>query len=456
LSASALSPRPAKRLRQTVLPFAPNSQPQRDACTAAERILLFGGARGGGKSTWACGRAIDQLVRYPGNRIVFVRKTLKALRNSTFTTFLRLCPKEIIASINRQDLVVRFKNGSEALFIQADVSKDPLLEELKSVECSVIVLEEMTQLQEAAFHAAMLCKDRWVTPAGVRPPAGLWATCNPEIGWVKDMWYDRHVAGTLPDGWRFVQCLPSDNPALSGDYISDMAHLPPDLQARYLRGEWTAPADPARLIAYELVRAGIDGESVVGSRQILGVDVAFEGRDEAIIQPVDFDRLGRWEAAMPEAHKGLDSMQLAEQVHRVWLAGGGSAVVIVDSTGEGSGLSPILERKGIRCIRYKGGHSPLGYLYPKLEFRNMRDETWWHVRQELAAGRGTLPDDRKLEQDLISPRYRIGGERRVEVERKEEMKQRLGRSPDRGDALGMALMADRMGQAGGPRRRVIG
>ena len=38
------------------------------------KYLLFGGAMGGGKSWWLCAEAIKQVMKYPSNRIVIVRK----------------------------------------------------------------------------------------------------------------------------------------------------------------------------------------------------------------------------------------------------------------------------------------------------------------------------------------------------------------------------------------------
>ena len=48
-----------------------------------------------------------------------------------------------------------------------------------------------------------------------------------------------------------------------------------------------------------------------------------------------------------------------------------------------------------------------------------------------------LPDDRELLADLTAPKYTVTP-RGIQIEPKEKLVKRLGRSPDRGDAIVMA------------------
>ena len=64
-----------------------------------------------------------------------------------------------------------------------------------------------------------------------------------------------------------------------------------------------------------------------------------------------------------------------------------------------------------------------------------------------------LPPDAALKADLAAPRWKLVAAG-VLVEGKEEMKKRLGRSPDRGDAVCMALVGTvRVGRAGDRARK---
>jgi phage terminase large subunit len=58
--------------------------------------------------------------------------------------------------------------------------------------------------------------------------------------------------------------------------------------------------------------------------------------------------------------------------------------------------------------------------------------------------RGTLdlPPDEKLTDELCSIRWSIALDGKIELESKDQLRARLGRSPDRADALSMAFADD--------------
>lgn len=69
-------------------------------------------------------------------------------------------------------------------------------------------------------------------------------------------------------------------------------------------------------------------------------------------------------------------------------------------------------------------------------FRNLRAQMWWHLAMDLQAGRVALPPDEELHADLKAPTWKtkLG---KIVLEEKDEIKKRLGRSPDKGDAVVM-------------------
>jgi phage terminase large subunit len=443
-----------------VLPYTPSpTQRSFHALLPLASVRLYGGAMGGGKTYAVCGEGISLLCRWPGNRIAYIRKTRTAIERTTWRTFLRLLPFVLIRTINAQKLTVTLVNGSEAIFLGADTSKDPLLEDLKSFEASMIYLEEASQLAEDVFFTAIQRKDRWITPDGSRPPGGVALTTNPEIGWVKTTIYDPWSRGELPDGMAFVPALPSDNPELGEQYLADMRRfLPPDQIARYLEGKWEAPDDPSALIAYAHLRAAMDADEPGPTvDEWIGVDVAYEGDDDSEIWRVRWDGSGAWSAEHLQSLSKADEITVAEAVQRHWLASGTRGGVIVDANGIGSGVATILSRSGIRrLIRFKdgskAGHDPQG-----IAFRNLGDQAHWHLRCELAAGRGRLPEDARLIEELAGRRYRVDpGGRQVEVERKLEYKKRLHRSPDRADAVRMGVFAPRIAKSTGVGVMIVG
>ena len=78
-------------------------------------------------------------------------------------------------------------------------------------------------------------------------------------------------------------------------------------------------------------------------------------------------------------------------------------------------------------------------------FANVRACMWWNMRDMLDPDAGfdiCLPDDPMLIGDLVSPRRLIRSDGKILIEAKEEIKKRLGRSTDDGDACCLAFYLD--------------
>src|SRR4029077_7309020 len=76
----------------------------------------------------------------------------------------------------------------------------------------------------------------------------------------------------------------------------------------------------------------------------------------------------------------------------------------------------------------------------KYRFSNLRAEMLWRLREALDPGSGenvALPPDERLTAELTSARWKPKGDT-IQVEDKDEIRHRLGGSPDRADAVMMA------------------
>jgi hypothetical protein len=76
----------------------------------------------------------------------------------------------------------------------------------------------------------------------------------------------------------------------------------------------------------------------------------------------------------------------------------------------------------------------------RLRFRNVRAASYWKLREALDPDHGdnlALPPDPELLADLCAPRFNVTTAG-IQLESKDEVKNRIGRSPDKGDALVIA------------------
>lgn len=112
----------------------------------------------------------------------------------------------------------------------------------------------------------------------------------------------------------------------------------------------------------------------------------------------------------------------------------GEGDVVVDTVGVGGGVHDRLEEKKYEVSEFKGSRSPRD----KSRFANCRAESFWELRQRLEAGEIALPPDEELFRELLALRWRPDAKGRIQLESKEDLKGRLGRSPDRADAVSMS------------------
>ncbi len=130
------------------------------------------------------------------------------------------------------------------------------------------------------------------------------------------------------------------------------------------------------------------------------------------------------------------------------LAGSGGAA-IVDVIGIGAGVVDRLremkrdDRATYRVVPFNAAeHTEWRDASGELAFANTRSAAWWNLRELLDPAQGkevALPPDDLLTGDLTAPHWRMTSGGKVQVESKDEIRKRLGRSTDDGDAVVMAL-----------------
>jgi hypothetical protein len=122
---------------------------------------------------------------------------------------------------------------------------------------------------------------------------------------------------------------------------------------------------------------------------------------------------------------------------------------IVDVIGVGAGVFDRLREMNARPMAYTGsGKTPARDRTGKLGFANVRSAAYWNLRELLDPAFDpvlALPPDDLMISDLTTPTWAVttGVPPKIQVETKDKVVDRLGRSPDRGDAIAMAMWADR-------------
>lgn len=184
----------------------------------------------------------------------------------------------------------------------------------------------------------------------------------------------------------------------------------------------------------------------------LGVDVARGGEDKSVIArryAWAVDDLLYYERGSATQS---DTMILANRSHaalRRFMFGRvreEQGIAVVDVIGLGAGVVDRMRELGDDVIALNASKKT-GKLDHTGEFgfTNVRSWMWWNLRELLDPERGqplALPDDPVLIGDLLAPTWRVMAGGKIQVESKEDIVKRLGRSPDAGTAVVMAFADD--------------
>lgn len=175
-------------------------------------------------------------------------------------------------------------------------------------------------------------------------------------------------------------------------------------------------------------------------RRLYGVDVARYGTDQTAIatrQGHIVIKIEKWPKLDTTQTTGL--VQARVRSHP-------QSMPVVDVNGVGAGVVDQLRRAGIQVAAFNASKATKRRdSTGEWKFPNLRSASWYNLRELLDPAMDAelaLPEDDDLTADLVTPKYepRAGGI--LVVESKDQIKERLGRSPDSGDAVAMVCWAD--------------
>ena len=107
---------------------------------------------------------------------------------------------------------------------------------------------------------------------------------------------------------------------------------------------------------------------------------------------------------------------------------------VIDEIGLGGGMLDRLKEQGHTARAFNASRVS---QYPD-RFHNLRAEAFWGLRILLDQGKIALPKDDALWEELCGLMWKVNSTGKVQIEAKDEFRARLGRSPDRADAVAMA------------------
>lgn len=253
-----------------------------------------------------------------------------------------------------------------------------------------------------------------------------------------------------PKSRTFIRSSVDDNLYLSmTGYKATLQALPEPLRSQMLRGDFGAGrTDPVwQLIPTDWIREAqarwVDKEKK-GPMTVMGLDIARGGKDNTVAAR----RHGTWFDHLKTIPGQVTNDGPKAAGFAIPLLRNGAPVAI-DAIGVGGSALDFLQGLKVLCVPVVGSSS--SHLTDKtgqLRYRNKRAEMYWTMREALdptADDPIALPPDPELLVELCAIRYKIVTQGKVAailVRDKDEVREAIGRSPDKADAIAMTFVSE--------------
>lgn len=462
-----------KLLQEDKVLWRPLPGPQSFAYYSKADVTGYGGAAGGGKSDLAVGLALTQhqkvgIFRQNGTELVGVIDRISEILKGR-------------DGLNVNDRIWRITRP-DGVPVQIEFGSFPTPGEERKYQGrphDLLVFDEASNMRMDAVRFLL----GWLRTTDPRQRTRALMTFNPpttaEGRWVVEYfapWLDKkhknpakpgeiryfavmdgkerevesgqpftHGAETIiPQSRTFIPSRISDNPYLMNTgYMAQLQSMPEPLRSQMLHGDFSAGMedDPWQVIPtawVEAAQARWKMPDKLEEMTSLGVDVARGGRDQTIIAR----RHGMW-FNQPLVYPGSATPDGPTVAALTMAAKRDQAPIHIDVIGVGSSPYDFLREMGHQTIGVNVAESARGMdKSGRIQFRNYRSELWWRMREALDPVNNTgicLPPDPRLMADLCAPTWKSVGTT-IAVASREEVMDKIGRSPDFGTAFVLALI----------------
>lgn len=400
--------------------------------------MLYGGAKGGGKSFLFClwveywvKKLIEffklQETKNPVPLGFIGRKQSVDFTHTTLETFKRIIPEDSYR-IKTQEKEIIFMNRAKVFYGGLDDRQR--IQKFNSAEFAFIGIdqaEETERVDLEVLRAALRLKIN-----GLQPPYKTLFTANPADCHLKTDFIDNKLEGNI-----YVPALPTDNPHLPETYVNKLKnifrHNQPMLRA-YVDGDWFALKAANSLISNEMLYQ-LKGVTVYlpTVKRIIVCDPSLGG-DECVINFMENGKLMEQKILVNER----DTLKI-----------GAEMIVMGERHRCDAYASDTTNMKGVMdYVRKLKPRARLFYLnfaekasIPD-RFWNKRAEMWWYAMEQIQEKRVAYPEDEETREQLTAVRFKpVDSNGKILLEPKADVKKRLGRSPDRADAWVMGIYA---------------
>ena len=131
---------------------------QRSFYYATARNQCNSGGFNSGKTFGACLKILTLLITFPGYRVLIGRQVRADLMKTTYQTFFKICPPELIERNNEQEGLTVLKNGSRVIWLHLDKVEESTL---RGIESNSIYIDQPEEVEEKVIDVLDARLARW-------------------------------------------------------------------------------------------------------------------------------------------------------------------------------------------------------------------------------------------------------------------------------------------------------
>lgn len=450
--------------------WRPLPGPQSMAYHSEADVLGYGGAAGGGKTDLMLGKAVNKhsvsyILRREATQMQGIYNRMREIMGGT-------------DGFNKSDKIWRFPDGRLIRFGSTPNLGDEMnyqgqardflgIDETANFLRQMVIFlmgwvrttdpEQQTQTV-LTFNPPTTAEGRWIVdyfapwldddyPIPALPGELRWfATIDGEERELPDKEPFKHGNELIvPQSRTFVPSRIADNPFLvRTNYMSTLQAMPEPLRSQMLYGDFKAGMsdDPWQVIPTKWVQQAQDRwerKQPLPDCNSLGVDVARGGKDQTVIARCTDDL---WFDELKE-YPGTETPDGPATAARVIEANRSHGSIHIEVNGVGASPYDFLVQANQQVYAIDVSTKSTGTdRSGRLSFFNLRSELWWRFRELLDPANNeyvALPPGRDLLTELTAPKWKLQGST-IRVESRDEIIERIGRSPDRATALILAAI----------------
>lgn len=430
-------------MRNVVLEFNSNGNSKQKECGKAwanDDIdeVLYGGAKGGGKSFIGCSLIFADAFMYPNTQYFIARKQLNDLRRFTIPSIYEVLngwgiPQKSY-KYNGQDNYFELHNDSRVLLLDCRyLPSDPQYQRFGSMQFTRGWIEEGGEFDYDSYSNLKISIGRWKNKE-YNLKGKLLITANPSKNFLYKNFYQPYKSGTLERWKAFIQALPYDNKMLPKEYIESLERtLKGAEKQRLLHGLWEYDDDPTALCDYDKILAIFENDQIPTDKETyLTADIARFGSDLCVIgvwkgwELIEVHTLAI--SAMTEVQGLIHTLRLRYNIPK--------GNCIADEDGVGGG---VVDNTGI--VGFKNNSSPLDENGQATSYKNLQTQCLYKLAERINNNGIYISAElsEKTKERIIEELEQIKSDnkdgQRLSVINKDTIKQNIGRSPDYRDMI---------------------